>query len=81
MNIFQYLYLRLTRQPFPAWFTLCRFSLTKYIHFHVEMAMGWSFGIVIRKEGYPFSARLEWTFYKIYGKIGFGKNKAEDIKY
>lgn len=76
MNIFKYLWLRITRQPYPGWYSLFNFNLTKYLTFSAEITMGWGFGIQIREEIYPYSARLDWTFWKIYGYIGFGKSKA-----
>lgn len=75
MNIVKYSWLILTNKPRPGNYYLFNFNLTKYIKLQCEVRMSWMFGIEIHKESYPYSTRLNYSFYKIGGYIGFGKCK------
>ena len=76
MNIFKYLYIRFIKKlPYPGYYQLFHFNITKYVTFDAEIAMGWKIGIEIHKECYPYAARLNWALWKIHGYIGFGKCK------
>lgn len=76
MNLITYIYTRfIKRQPYPGWFELYNFSISKRIWCKAEISMSWGFGVMLRKTLWPFDATLDWWAWKIHGTIYFGKSK------